>query len=211
MKRKRNVPLVCAALLCLFLASCCLESKNPLSDPQKAKADARLAGVWRLGEGSDVIYYHVGRLGQKFPKGMMGALAVGYSEDGKLMMDAGRMLIFPTTSGESNYLNVGIVDERKWKSSEEKSSEEKSSEELGWQPEIVKEYYILKYQVKGDTLALQVMNPGVTERAIKTGEIKGKIGDDSGGITDTPENLLRFVTAHDKELFKDTMLLKRVK
>ena len=52
------------------------------------------------------------------------------------------------------------------------------------------------------------MDTAVTDRAIKTGEIKGKIDDDSGIITDTPENLLRFVTAHDKELFKDTMLLE---
>jgi hypothetical protein len=205
MKRKRYVPLVCTALLCLLLASC-LDSKSPLSDPQQAKADARLAGVWRLEEGADVTYYHVGRLGEGFPKGMMGALWITHSEGGKLAMDAVRTVVFPTTNAESTYLNVGVVDEGKWR-----ASEEKPSKELRWHPEIVEGYFICKYQVKGDTLVLQRMDADAKAQAIKSGVIKGRIDENNPIITDTTENLLRFVTAHDKELFKETMLLKRVK
>ena len=200
MKRKRYVPPVCMALLCLLFTSCA-DSKNPLSDPREAEADPRLAGVWRAKE-AGVTYYHVGRLGKKFPEGMMGVVVVSRSKDGKLEMDPARTLIFPTTSGDSNYLNAAVVDEEKWK----------SLRESGWKQGIVDGYLILKYQVKGDTLALHTMDGAAKKRAIKAGAIKGRIDEDTATITDTTENLFRFVTAGDDKLFSEKATpLERVK
>jgi len=47
MTTNRILQLLPMAAMCLLFTSC-FDSKVPLSDPAKSKADERLVGVWRL-------------------------------------------------------------------------------------------------------------------------------------------------------------------
>ena len=64
MKTKRLAQLLSMAAVSLLLTSC-FDSKVPLSDPHKSKADDRLTGVWRFrGDSGEMNYYHFGRVGE---------------------------------------------------------------------------------------------------------------------------------------------------
>ena len=101
---KKVRPLLFVAAFSLLLTSC-FDTKNPLSDPQKSKADDRLAGVWRFrGDGGEMNYYHIGHVGEKFPASVMQVVFVQHMTDGRVESD--KLLIFPTTIGGKTYLNV---------------------------------------------------------------------------------------------------------
>ena len=70
--------------VCLLLSSC-IDTKTPLSDPEKAKADPQLAGVWRGPPTmASVEYYHVGLAGGNLPPGIMRIVSVTHNKDGSL-------------------------------------------------------------------------------------------------------------------------------
>jgi hypothetical protein len=191
---------------CLLVTGCD-DSKNPLSDPQTSKADERLVGVWRgRNEDGDLIYYHVGRVSDKLPQGVMWAVCVKH-KDGRVE-PPGQWLIFPTTLGGKTYLSVTEGTEQRVKLWEEK----------GWQPKADDYYFVLKYQIDGGKLSLWQMDRDAKERAIKGGKIKGVVERKKNqfvgriAFTDTTENVARFVAGAGDGLFpKEWLRLERVK
>ena len=152
------------AVVCLLFSGCD-DSKNPLSDPQKSKPDVRLAGVWRVRDTEgDVTYYHIGTVGEKLPPSLMRVIGVTHKKNGRLE-SAGEFLIFPTTLGDTTYLNLAGGDQRHIKLLEEK----------GWSPEAVGGFFLLKYTVEGDALTVWPMDADAKRQAIEAGKVKGVI------------------------------------
>jgi len=202
---KKVRPLLFVAAFSLLLTSC-FDTKNPLSDPQKSKADDRLAGVWRFrGDGGEMNYYHIGHAGAKLPASVMRVVSVQHLPDGT--MQSGELLVFPTTIGDKAYLNV----------TEAKPPQLKLLEETGWIDETFNEYLLLRYQITGDVLTIQLIDQEAKKRAVEAGKIKGMSEKDQDGntrvhFTDTTENLAKFVAEAGDTLFsKDGLRLERVK
>jgi hypothetical protein len=205
MNAKRIAHLLFVAALVLLLPSC-VDSKTPLSDPDKAKPDDQLMGVWRFrGERGETTYYHVGRAGGKLPASVMDVVSVQHTPDGKI--NQGELLVFPSTLGEKTYLNAGEI----------RPEQRTLLEEKGWKQGAVDAYLILRYEIKGDVLTLHVMDGDARKRAIEAGKVKGVVEKDPHGnirayFTDTSENLARFVASAGDDLFvKDALRLERVK
>ena len=193
-----------AVAVCLFFTGC-VDSKNPLSDPQKSTADARLTGVWRLKDSNgDVTYYHIGGAGEKLPQGMMRVVTVTHRKQSGNIDRDGDLLIFPTTLGANTYLN--IIDNPK---------QIELLEEKGWDAKIAS-FVFAKYQVEGDTLKVRLTDEDAKTKAIRDGKIKGEVetghGPTTSHFTDTTENVARFVTSAGDSLFSEgTNRLERVK
>ena len=63
-------------------------------------------------------------------------------------------------------------------------------------------YFIYKYDISGDQLAVAGMDHEQKEAAIKAGKIKGAIESNNPRFTETTENLTRyFATADSDKLF----------
>lgn len=197
---KKACPLLLIAAFSLLLTSC-FDTKNPLSDPQKSKADDRLAGVWRFrGDGGEMNYYHIGRVGEKLPASVMQVIFVQHMPDGS--MESDKLLTFPTSIGDKTYLNVAEVD----------ASQLTQLQENGWTDEVVKDYSILRYQITGDVLTLEFVDQEAKRRAVEAGKIKGTTENERWCCTDTTENLAKFVAEAGDGLFsKDVLRLERVK
>jgi hypothetical protein len=196
-------------LLCLVFTSC-VDSDNPLSDPKQATVDSGLVGVWRVQEkGGDVVYYHVGKAGDKFPAGMLRVKIITHDKDGELPRpDNGDTLVFTTVLGKNHYVNITGLDADKIK----------TMGDAKWEPSMADGYFIYKFEITGDKLAIAGMDQKQKEAAIKAGKIKGT-SENNPRFTDTAENLVRFLASPDADkLFytKDNMddgygVLERVK
>ena len=159
------------------------DSNNPLSDPQKSKADERLVGEW-LNRGSDGdVYYHARHAGEKLPACMMRVVGVKHSK-GKVE-PAEEFLVFPTFLGDKTYLNVVVLGK------DDKLS--KSLDEKGWKAEAVDSYMLYKYKFDGDKLVMYGIDEEAKRKAIKSGKVKGTVGNNSAKFTDTTENVAHFV------------------
>ncbi|MHB8974900.1 MAG: hypothetical protein ACYC4N_31105 [Pirellulaceae bacterium] len=202
---KKASPLLLVAVFSLLLTSC-IDSKYPLSDPQKSKPDERLVGVWRFrGDNGEVNYCHIGHVGEKLPASVMRVVNVQHMPDGK--MHSGELLAFPTSLGDKTYLNAA----------EAKPSQFALLEEKGWTDEAINKYLIVRYQITGDVLTLQLIDQEAKKRAVEAGMIKGMSEKDQDGnirvhFTDTTENFAKFVAEAGDTLFsKDGLRLERVK
>lgn len=206
MTTTRILKLLPLAALCLLFTSC-FDSKVPLSDPGKSKADERLAGSWRgRNDDGSVNDYRFARAGGKLPASVMRLTGSNRKPDGTIEQFE-PLLLFPTTIGEKTYLNA----------CDGKEQQVKLLEEKGWTGETVTAYSIFRYQVTGDKMTVQWMDGDAKKRAIESGKIKGKIekdqyGNDRAHFTDTTENLVKFIAAAGDDLFsKDGLKLERVK
>jgi hypothetical protein len=210
MKQLQKSLLLILGLLCLLLSSC-VDSDNPLSDPKHSTVDPGLLGVWRArSPEGEVTYYHVGQVGGKFPAGMLRVKGITHNKNGELPRpDINEMLVFTTTLGNNHYLNLTTLNADRFK----------SVEDFNWEPFMAEGYFIFKYDIREDKLIIAGMDPEQKEAAIKTGKIKGIVEGDKVRITDTTENLARFVADADPDkLFttketkdKTYMTLERVK
>ena len=205
MHTRHGSALLALVTACLFFAGCD-DSSSPLSNPEKSKPDARLAGIWRLrNDDGDVIYYHMGRPGEKLPGSMLRVVGVKHTKNGNLEQ-GGELLIFPTTLGTGTYLNVADGSEQQIKLLEEK----------GRRPELFTNFFLPKYKIEGDRLLLWFMDGDAKRQAIESGKIKGLIRKEKSTttvrFTDTTENLARFVASAGDSLFsKEPIRLERVK
>lgn len=203
--------------VCLGASGC--DSKNPLSDPQTAKADERLAGVWRERNGDADGYYHVGHAGEKFPAGMMRVVMIGHRK-GNVEPPA-EFLIFPTVIGDKSFLNVvaGRCDklEASLPAAAVYGEQLKRLDKNGWTPDAVDGCGFLKYQFDSDKLLLYSINEEAKQKAIKIGKVKGVVKNSekflSSKFTDTTENVARFVAEAGESLWdtKPSLQLERVK
>jgi hypothetical protein len=176
MKNCLPVVLGVVALLC----GGCDDSKNPLSDPKDPQPDARLYGVWR----SDEEYYHFGRAGNGFPKGVMRVVSVQQTDDG--VEAPQEFLAFCSIVGGKHCLNV--IHEPK---------EVQLMAEKGWKPEAVSCYTFLKYEIDGDKLTMWLADEQAKQKAVGAGagKLKGEYRNNLWFLTDTTENIARYVAA----------------
>jgi hypothetical protein len=205
MMTRRSCLLTALAFASLLVLGC-EDSKNPLSDPQSAKGDGRLAGVWRTrNDSGDVSYYHIGCLGEKLPSGVMRVVSTTHSADGKLQAPD-QYLLFPTTLGQESYLNLVAA----------KAEQVKQIEENGWSAAGLGSYLLFKYKFKGDALLVWAIDNEAKRKAIEAGKIKGTVeqreNDTKALFTDSSENVARFVTQAGDSLFaQEVVRLERVK
>ncbi len=167
--------------VCLFASGC--DSKNPLSDPQKSKADARLVGVWRERTDEGEVYVHVGHAGEKFPACMMRAVMIKHTKGN--VEPPNEFLLFPTVLGDKSYLNVVVGTNEK---------PIKNFDDNGWKAADVQSYMLYKYKFDGDKLLVYGIDKEAKQKAINSGKVKG--GTEPNGLvmfTDNTENVARFV------------------
>ncbi len=87
----------------------------------------------------------------------------------------------------------------------------------GWKPELVKGYCLVKYEVKGDSLLIWIMDADAQRRVIQSGKIKGTIDkDDKSALrfTDTTEKLAALLASPEGDKLFDkepTMRYERVR
>jgi hypothetical protein len=177
-------------LFCLVFTSC-VDSDNPLSDPKQSAVDPGLMGVWRgRDKDGEVTYYHVGQAGGKFPAGMLRVKIITHNKNGELPRpDSGDTLVFTTVLGKNRYVNITGLDAEKIKTMGDSK----------WEPSMADGYFIYKYEINGDKLAIAGMDHKQKAAAIKAGKIKGTGEDDNPRFTDTTENLARFLASPDAE------------
>jgi hypothetical protein len=184
----------------LLLASC--DSKHPLSDAAKAKADARLIGAWRLQDDQgDVQFCHIGQ-DEHLARNVYRAIWIGQKADKSLSRPL-ECIVFPTTIKDNTYLNVGLFDMARLA----------KADNVGFTSEQIETYLLFQYEIQGDTVLLRSLNPEAVKKAIETGKVKGtipKMG--NATFTDTPEHLAALVADNSATLFpKVTARYQRVK
>ncbi|MGD0654232.1 MAG: hypothetical protein ABSA16_07815 [Thermoguttaceae bacterium] len=177
-------------VLCLAFTSC-VDSDNPLSDPKQSAVDPGLLGVWRARDkDGEVTYYHVGKAGDKFPAGMLRVKIIKHDKNGELERpDNDDILAFTAILGKNRYVNVTSLDADKIK----------TMGDAKWEPKMAEGYFIYKYEITGDKLAIACIDPEQKEAAVKAGKIKGTGEGDNRRFTDTTENLARFLASGDAE------------
>ena len=109
--------------------------------------------------------------------------------------------MYPTTIGKNQYMNVrqSVPDELK-------------TSERGKELEL-RDYFFVRYRIseKG-ILKIWIMMDDEVREAVKKGQLKGKIkkGDGDVLITDTSENIIKFIEAdHKKDIFELIFTFKK--
>jgi hypothetical protein len=189
MERIPKSLLLILGFLCLGFTSC-VDSDNPLSDPKQSTIDPGLAGVWRVRDKGDTVYYHVGKAGSNFPAGMLRVKSITHGKNGELPHpDNDDLLVFTTTLEKNHYLNITSISAERIK----------SMGDTKWEPSMADGYFIYKYEISGDKLTMAGMDSDRKEEAIKAGKIKGTLEEHNKRITDTTENLAKFIASADQE------------
>lgn len=206
----------------LLLSSCSLTFgvKNPLSDPDKAKPDARLFGAWRILEErqnnqhpKETHLLFLGKSGHRdAPSGTMKCVVAGIKADHNVYADE-YLYFFTTSIGNSTYANLfeGVVFDR--------------AKFPTWDKRNIKLYLLAKYKVEGDRLIVWLMSRDAAEATIQKGQVKGTIEEEEKKegfirgkvkvttLTDVEELSKFLANGGDKVLFpeKDKMIFSRVK
>jgi len=207
----RIVMVFVMAIAGLLSACCPATSLNPLSPPEKSQYDATVGGTWVPIEEDDFEkeYLHVG----KGKDGMIEILVVTIKENGEL--EHNDFTVFTTFTSKGRFLNVKAED----------VIDALPSEHAG--------YLFVRYELKGrDDLSIYYMDEDLFSKAIEEGKLKGEVtykeiyldnNDEKEKqerkrrdiecvrITDTSENILRFIMENDEKLlFPDGIELRRL-
>lgn len=193
-------------LLCLLLTASCIESQNPVSDPNKALPEKKLIGLWKAqNENGEIIFVHFG-----LPQGKLGehyvySMQVNHDRDRGLWSKGTEWrLIFSSNLGKQTYLNtVQMTPETIH-----------NLESAGWRPAPETKYDIFRYELSGNTLKILVPDQGVLKQAVEQKKLKGEV-QKLGGVRlmDSTENLAKFL-ANEKTLYSSNskpMVFTRVK
>lgn len=141
-------------LMCLYGLSGCVESKHPLSDPEKADIHAEIVGIW-IWEGSGVKgdEWTIAAAGKGFPRGI---LRITAQQDGKTET----LFAFSTKLDGHHYLNAvnfkGEVLPKKW------------------DKQLVKSYTLMPYSISKDTFTGTLFNSKYISNAIHAKQVAGK-------------------------------------
>jgi hypothetical protein len=184
---RKLVRLAPAVLACAFLLASCgpPQSESPLCDPSQASADESLLGVWRVSiekENRPAYFHFVAAPGNRID------IVIVAAEEGGAEVDAYEG--FVTRLGSARYLNV-------------KHKAPGAKEADG-------HYFIARYEVKGDLGRIDLPDEDVVKASIEGGKVAGRAEADEVRLTDTPENLRRFVGAAGDALWKKFVDMRRV-
>src|ERR1700677_1178734 len=164
--KKLLLPVV-GVFLCLALASCTVDSDNPLSPAKDAKPDKRLIGMWHDPKDGDTISFtlkkngwmHIVDTPKPEPPGSNGIVVNGFKD-----YDA-----FITVIGKNTFLNVvmtpGQIDSN----------------------HLNKTYIFLRYTITGDHLQMQMLSPDAVAKVVRAGKLKGVITEEKSIGTNAPD------------------------
>ncbi len=173
-----------------------VESRLPLSDPQKAKIDNRPVGTWRATLDGKQYYLHAGTGNIVGKSDWMELVLVHPGEKPAFYLH--HKIGFISVIGEQSYFNVANLSVL-------------PTQLRGSKPEelaaAVERYDILKYQVNGDTLNVWAADQKFVKAAIEAGKIKGN----GATIEDSTENLIRFIESSPPALWGNQFTYTRVK
>ena len=193
---RRVAPLLVVAAILAVVASC-VESRNPVSDEKTSKIDERLIGTWRMGNEEDDGVWKVTKHAKQ-----KNALDVALPENGDEHYHA---TAFTTTIKSKHYLSL-----------------RQSSDDDASTPDAPAGYEIYQYVFDdNNTVQVRGMDPDVILKAIADKKLRGKIvitktttrpilglfgkaevvEEKSPEITDTPENIVRYIEAHADKCF----------
>ena len=172
----------------------CVALEHPPIDPKQAKPDERLFGAWKaVPDETDGRYWNVfvGRPQGTVLSGMMEAVSISNDRRETIKRDA--MAFFQVPLGRANY--AVMVEEDLGEGQQTKK------------PRRSPQYSLLKYAVDGDRLTVWTTDDNALEDAVNRGKLKGTVT--KGGIiewksvviTETGDNLLRFLKEHQDSLF----------
>ena len=188
-----------AALVCLTLASC-IQSDNPISPLDGSQPDAKLYGVWMakdwtVKDSDDLNYYCVSKYpkGQDVPEGLMRVVCFGV-QNGKVNADDSPAYV--ARIGEVSYLQlINTSDDGCYQHGKSK----------------VSRYTFLKYRVDGNTCEVSGCDEDFVEDQIKQKHIQGESNNLSMWLTDSTENLRKWLVENDAKIFKaPEMVLTRM-
>ena len=166
----RALSIFFALTFIVAFSGCVAESEHPLSDPETAKYDTRLEGVWRSTFDGEVVYLHFGNRDDV----SMDIITVEHMKCGSI--SSVEYTMFQTVIDKTHYMNV-----------QNKDSEQRKGG-----------YIFVKYDVsEKNTLTLWLIDTERIIKAIENGTIKGEIKtkkwSDTIKITDTTPNLIKYI------------------
>ncbi len=184
--RRLRTAAVALLLLTPLLFSCVPVSTHPISDPETAKLDTGLLGIWRSADKESQAYFHVGEEGG----GLVSAVMVDHKNDGGL--ETATYLAHSSTLDSGTYLNVIFEEE-----------------------EGDRGYIFVKYRLTGrDRLSLSIIDGSVVENSISEGGLKGRIEEEKWGasiyITADSGSVADYVGKNAPALFTEWLELVRV-
>jgi hypothetical protein len=186
MKCSSRFAAVFAGFCCLAMTSC-IDSENPLSEPEKAAPAKELSGVWRERQDEGSRYYHVGLAGEKFPPGMLRMIMVDHRKDGALEANPDTFFLFATALGERHFVNVSALEPEQLR----------EVEKTGWKPDTFKGYWIYEYQIQGNKIRLTRMNDEAKRALIESKKLKGAVNSDGASFKESTEKLAKIIASPD--------------
>ena len=173
-----------------------VESRGPLSDPQKAKIDSRPVGTWRITIEGKQYYLHAGTGNIVGKSDWMELVLVHPGEKPSFYLH--HKIGFVSVIGGQSFINVANLSVE-------------TAQLRGSKPEqlaaAVERYDILKYEVNGDTMDVWPADQKFVRAAIEAGKIKGN----GATIEDSMENLIRFIESSPPTLWGKKFGYTRVK
>lgn len=183
--RLTNPLIVGAAMVCLALASC-IESDNPISSLEGAQPDPKLYGIWMTKDNDELNYYCVSKYPkcEDVPEGLM-RLVCFRVQNGEV--DADDSPAFVTRIGEMSYLQlINAADASCYKHGKSK----------------VRSYTLFKYRVAENTCELFGCDEKFLEDQIKQKHIQGQSTNLGSRLSDSTENLRKWLVENDAKIFK---------
>lgn len=173
-----------------------VESRHPLSDPQKAKIDNRPVGTWRATLDGKEYYLHAGTGNIVRKSDWMELVLVHPGEKPSFYLH--HKIGFVSVIGGQGYFNVANLSVLITQLRGSKPGELAAA---------VERYDILKYEVNGDTMDVWSADQKYVRAAIEAGRIKGN----GATVEDTTENLIRFIESSPPTLWGNKFTYTRVK
>jgi hypothetical protein len=205
--RHRSVSLVLLALAAL--AGGCVESRHPLADPDTARADSDLYGIWTRTSGKDTEMLIIGKyLVKGHPNGFMRFHEVSYSGSSATYSHSSDRYFIASTIGGSGYISILRDSLMTDPATRVPINLDQEHHYERWKVHADRTFFFQKYQVVGNTLTVWYTDTKSVGKLVEDGQIAGKVSKTKEGditsvtLTDSTENLANFIrNGGDSKLF----------
>jgi tetratricopeptide (TPR) repeat protein len=185
---------IASVLAAIALMGCYLGpvSKNPISGPDPDSVDHKLLGTWGLvisGKKYTIVHFEIADK----KKGTIKAYLFNFTESWspKTHIYYGHF----SRLGDSRYLNLYEIRNSDHALTPQIEKEDGSQK--------VPSYFFVKYEIKGKTLSMALMDRDFVMASIRNDEIKGIIPKDGMvEINDDPSEIAEYIMKHEKEVFE---------
>lgn len=185
--------LLCVPLIGLVFGASCIDSENPLSEPEKSQVDEQLFGLWKHQAADHTSYFHVGGPPDGQPAGLMQVLEVVHAE-GRIQNDPRWYAMTATQIGETKFLSAAVYT---------KGPLHKGDLPADWPPEGLEGWFFWRYRVEGGRLTLAGLDEKWREKMVQSGKIAGRKRGRETVFTAKPAELRAFFAKVDEEAFDD--------